>query len=420
MALKEIVRHYITKPEKSFHPRRTLSPLIFSHMSVEQTRVDKLFLKVYFYDTDVESSYRYLRMACKRIHRNQRRLYYTFLNIHGWFVREHLDEHTHDCRNKLLYRHMSERGFFEYLVLRKIIFLFLCAVFRDKFLRTHRGVLMQIKVGLFSLLEYNWRKNLFYNRPLNFFEFFINVFLQMQFLERNVSPNAVRATMFYIRSRYSKLKKGGGRAMSIREIKELLHLVKWFKFSRMSLAAKLSSNPKVFNHFMANTVKDDFTEEITKNQLSQKKNYDEEYVRLSHKYKRLLIRRRQIRLKRERMRLWRRLRKSKNRARLKAWITPDVGKRKAKLKLYYYYPDLARFKQRSFFQPHRFSKPKSRYLFTEKASFMYLSKMSKLFSWLSKSDLEESTRFVITIRPHTYDRFKKLLQNETPVMQEKI
>lgn len=121
---------------------------------------------------------------------------------------------------------MAERGFFEYLILRKIIFLFLCAVFRDKFLRTHRGVLLQIKLGLFSLLEFHWRKNLFYNRPMNFFEFFINVFLQMQFLERDVSPNVIRATMFYIRKRFSTLKEGGERVSSGREIKELLHLVK--------------------------------------------------------------------------------------------------------------------------------------------------------------------------------------------------
>ena len=83
MTLKEIVRHYITKPDKAFQQKRTISPLIFSHMSVEQTRVDKLFLKVYFYDTDVESSYRLLRVACKRIHRNQRRLYNSFLKVHS-------------------------------------------------------------------------------------------------------------------------------------------------------------------------------------------------------------------------------------------------------------------------------------------------------------------------------------------------
>lgn len=83
MALKEIVRHYITKPDKAFYQHRMRSPLIFSHMAVEQTKVDKLFLKVYFYDTDVESSYRLLRMACKRIHRNQRRLYKSFLKVHS-------------------------------------------------------------------------------------------------------------------------------------------------------------------------------------------------------------------------------------------------------------------------------------------------------------------------------------------------
>lgn len=81
MTLKEIVRHYITKPGKAFQRSSKLSPLIFSHMSVEQTKVNKLLLKVYFYDTDVESSYRVLRMACKRIHRNQERLYRSFFRL---------------------------------------------------------------------------------------------------------------------------------------------------------------------------------------------------------------------------------------------------------------------------------------------------------------------------------------------------
>lgn len=48
----------------------------------------------------------------------------------------------------------------------------------------------------------------------------------MQFLERDVSPNVVRATMFYIRKRFSNLKGQAERISSSREIKELLHLVK--------------------------------------------------------------------------------------------------------------------------------------------------------------------------------------------------
>lgn len=108
----------------------------------------------------------------------------------------------------------------------------------------------------------------------------------MQFLERDISPNVIRATMFYIRKRFSKLKEGGERISSSREIKELLHLVKWFKFSRMSLIAKLSSNPKLFNHFSEETNKNDFSDKLTNYQLGQKFSYDKEFVYLYHGYKR--------------------------------------------------------------------------------------------------------------------------------------
>ncbi len=181
---------------------------------------------------------------------------------------------------------MSERGFFEYLILRKIIFLFLCAVFRDKFLKTHRGILLQIKVGLFSLLEFYWRKNLFYGKPLNFFEFFINVFLQMQFLERNISTNVIRATMFYFRKKVNDLDSDDRRVVSQQEVKELLHLVKWFKFSRMTLISKLSGNPHRFQQYMEKVSDGDSAEGFTVAQHKFKQSYDKDYVQAFNEFKR--------------------------------------------------------------------------------------------------------------------------------------
>lgn len=84
----------------------------------------------------------------------------------------------------------------------------------------------------------------------------------------------------------------------------------------------------------------------------------------------------------------------------------------------YYYSSLLRYKQTPLLRV--FSESKIRYQFIEKASFLYIHKMSKLFSWLSDTDLESSTRFVIAIRPHTFERFKVLLYNKSRAMQQKV
>lgn len=48
----------------------------------------------------------------------------------------------------------------------------------------------------------------------------------MQFLERNISTNVIRATMFYFRKRFNSLDASGRRVVSFKEVKELLHLIK--------------------------------------------------------------------------------------------------------------------------------------------------------------------------------------------------
>jgi len=42
---------------------------------------------------------------------------------------------------------------------------------------------------------------LFYGKPLNFFEFFIGIFIQMQFLEQNIVNNAIRASLFFYQAK---------------------------------------------------------------------------------------------------------------------------------------------------------------------------------------------------------------------------
>lgn len=117
------------------------------------------------------------------------------------------------------------------------------------------------------------------------------------------------------------------------------------------------------------------------------------------------------------------MRKAKNKARFQSWMMPSLGRRKAKLKLHYYYSELSKFNQKTVMTVttmQRFPKTTEKYLFTERVSFLYLSKMSNLFSWLSENDLHESTRFKLTVRPQTYTRFKRLLQKESPGMQTKV
>lgn len=221
LTIKDYTRHYIYRLVQK---KQKASLLIFSHFNLEQRMTNKFALQIYFYDTQVENSYRFLRAACRRIHYRQRFLAKRFFKLHRTLVFKY-SKHLLNTKeaSRLFFHSMFGRGFLDYLLVRRLVFLFLCAVMRDKSMRLDRGLLIQIKVGLYALLEYNWRKNLFLKKPLNFFEFFIGVFLQMKFLEKGVEPNAIRANFMYMKkkARYRKKKDFYGN-----KTKELLFLIK--------------------------------------------------------------------------------------------------------------------------------------------------------------------------------------------------
>ena len=240
-SIKEAVRDHLRVTTK-------ITPIIYSHFNVEQLFSEKISLRVYYYDSDIEFKYRDLRYACKRIYFNHKRLYKSFFKMHCHFLPE-IRTLSKQEKVQFFYASLVRRGFFEYLLLRKLIFLFLCAMVRDDVFKKNPALLLQIKLGVFSLLEYNWRKNLFLGKPLNFFEFFLNVFLQMQFIEQNVSTNLIRASLYYHQQRKSYVgigydKNNGLKRKPIGKYIELSFLSKWFKFSRLNLMQKLLSDRK--------------------------------------------------------------------------------------------------------------------------------------------------------------------------------
>lgn len=85
-------------------------------------------------------------------------------------------------------------------------------------------------------------------------------------------------------------------------------------------------------------------------------------------------------LKWERKRLWLRMRKAKNKARFQSWMTPNIARRRSKLKLHYYYSELSRYSQKTVMGLRRFPQTDEKYLFTENVSLLYLNNMSRLFS----------------------------------------
>lgn len=235
-SLKEALRDHLRVSTK-------ITPIIYSHFNLEQLSSEKLSLRVYYYDSDIEFKYRDLRYACKRIYRNHKRLYKSFFKMHCHFLPE-LRLLSKQEKAQFFYASLVRRGFFEYLLLRKLVFLFLCAMVRDDtFKNKDSSLLLQIKLGVFSLLEYNWRKNLFYGKPLNFFEFFIGIFIQMQFLEQNIVNNAIRASLFFYQAKRNMNGIHKERSnLSFGKSVELSFLSKWFNFGRMNLIQNLLYN----------------------------------------------------------------------------------------------------------------------------------------------------------------------------------
>jgi len=147
-SLKEALRDHLRVSTK-------ITPIIYSHFNLEQLSSEKLSLRVYYYDSDIEFKYRDLRYACKRIYRNHKRLYKSFFKMHCHFLPE-LRLLSKQEKAQFFYASLVRRGFFEYLLLRKLVFLFLCAMVRDDtFKNKDSSLLLQIKLGVFSLLEYN-------------------------------------------------------------------------------------------------------------------------------------------------------------------------------------------------------------------------------------------------------------------------
>lgn len=145
--IKEVVRDYLRVSTK-------ITPIIYSHYNIEQLFSQKMSLRVYYYDSDIEFKYRDLRYACKRIYFNHKRLYKSFFKMHRHFLPEARILSKHE-KVQFFYASLIRRGFFEYLLLRKLILLFLCAMARDDSFRKNPSLLLQIKLGVFSLLEYN-------------------------------------------------------------------------------------------------------------------------------------------------------------------------------------------------------------------------------------------------------------------------
>lgn len=204
------------------------SSIIYSHLNVEQRFVDQLRLKVYFYDCENERYFIFIKNMCDR-------LYY----LHDKLIKKftlalyHLNYQYRSIslrfRRKLFTERLLACGFFEYIVLRNLVLLFLWGVVKDKKIQNHPTIKLQIKLGVYTLLEYYWRRNLYLNRPVDFIEFFLGIFFQIEFLREGNVLHMIRASLLYQLRKDSKLRFNWKADKKL----ETFLLLKWFSFSRM-------------------------------------------------------------------------------------------------------------------------------------------------------------------------------------------
>lgn len=369
--IKDIIHDYL-------HRSLAKTPIIFSHFNMEQLHNDRLSLRIYYYDSDIEFKYRDLRYACRRIYNNQRRLYKSFYKLHLHMLLE-FQEMSKQEKANFFYLSLAKRGFFEYLLLRKLIFLFLCAMVRDKTFKKKPALLLQIKVGVYSLLEYNWRKNLFLGKPLNFFEFFIGVFIQMQFIEQEVASNAIRASLMFFQKQWGE--KGASKKKFGKNL-EIVFLLKWFKLGRMTLIQKLLEDEKVLSKFSNNWRL--YSKSDSKN---LKKESSLIYNVYKNEFNTVLSQRKQWAEQKRKYLLKRQIRKKSN---VKfGWLSRYTSSKERVLPRT---PIFFRRKKIGVLEPMT-SKIKSYY---EHTSFGYIERMTNLFYWLSAYELDKFTSLQIT------------------------
>lgn len=206
------------------------SSIIYSHLNMEQKFVDQLRLKVYFYDCENERFFIFVRNMCDRLYFLHDKLVKKF-TLALYHLNYKYRVVSVRFRRQLMTTRLLSCGFFEYIVLRNLVVLFLWGVVKDKKIQNHPTLKLQLQLGVQSLLEYYWRRNLFLNRPVDFIEFFLGIFFQIEFLREGNSLHMLRASMLY------QLRKDSHLRFNWKADKKLetFLLLKWFSFSRLTI-----------------------------------------------------------------------------------------------------------------------------------------------------------------------------------------
>lgn len=204
------------------------SSIIYSHLNIEQKFVDQLRLKVYFYDCENERYFIFIRNMCDRLFFLHDKLIKKF-TLALYQLNYQYRSVSLKIRRQLFTERLLSCGFFEYIVLRNLVLLFLWGIVKDKKIQNHPTLKLQLKLGIYSLLEYYWRRNLYLKRPIDFIEFFLGIFFQIEFLREGNSLHMIRASMLY------QLRKDSNLRFNWKADKKLetFLLLKWFSFSRM-------------------------------------------------------------------------------------------------------------------------------------------------------------------------------------------
>lgn len=145
LVLRKVLEFFFEQVCKKASPE-----LIFSHYSMILNKSSLMDLKIFFYDSEVERKFQGLYRVCRKLNRNQKMLFNQLLQFFSIY------NYTMNSRNvksrKLLYRWFSDRGFFDYLMLRRLVFFFFLILSKENIFK--KSELLQIRLVLILLLEY--------------------------------------------------------------------------------------------------------------------------------------------------------------------------------------------------------------------------------------------------------------------------
>lgn len=100
------------------------SSIIYSHLNIEQKFVDQLRLKVYFYDCENERYFIFIKNLCDRLYFLHDKLIKKF-TLALYQLNYQYRSVSLRFRRKLFTERLLACGFFEYIVLRNLVLLFL-------------------------------------------------------------------------------------------------------------------------------------------------------------------------------------------------------------------------------------------------------------------------------------------------------